>query len=680
MIHEETVGSERRVLLEILQVFTRRWLFVGGLALVTTFGALFQHVLLPKYVAQGSLIIRTDNNSPLLRVFGKITGSQSDIYNVEKAPSYEMMKILHTNEFNKFIMNRIKKDKNDNVFPTSIILATSGNGQESTVPEIANFIISNFNFKQFDDIITIYGYSNKPDVAEAIAMWTTEAAQQYLIEYEGKEVSETEHYLREEIEHTNERIVKLNDEIDKYRNDPNIAWAGSEGHESIIDKSISKIRTELEMVHVRMREIEILDKDYRVKIGAGDRSTADITGDGAFLQMRGRLVDSIKDLAAESEQLNAKERALAARLATLVSSLKPQNEQAVFDFKRQLDLEHNLRQELQKQIYATRIYQIAAENKIRLYENVMPNSATRSITLVKKIGISVFLSLALALLIVVIWEQMYPVLSLKHDFLHNGVRFLGSIPVLFQRGIFTIKRRQTKSMFSRMATVMASGVRTPESTSIQFLAARILHNLEKQWGARKGAICIISCNSGEGKTLISNCLSVALGDFGARVLLVEGDTLRSKGENMFGIRPGEGFAEVLENKAELKSLVKETEFKNVHYLCRGKTHPEMRVLQSNAYSKFIQKAKKEYDIVIVDTPAFTVGPEALFMAGNSDMGLVIAAAHHTMQDEFADLVETLHSRGMKNLFAILNRAGVRASSAEAYYYADKLSRIKEDVA
>ncbi len=672
MLETEKAAPERRLLLEIINIFSRRWKIVSGLLILAAFGAFIQHLLLPKFVAKGSLIIRTDSNSPLLRVFGKITGTQSDMYGNQSVPSDEMMKILKANEFSRYIGQRVRVQLANKTLPLKILFPIQ-RASHKIDPEItAGHIISSYNLKQFEDVIVIYGYSADAETAEAIAKWVTGVAQQYLIEYETKEVQETEKYLRSEIEQTSARLASLNEEVDKFRNDPNISRSSTDGYAGDVDRSIARIREELEMVLVRSREIEILDKSYKSRISANNRAPDSEEAQADLLYSRGRVVDNIKDLAVQSEQLQAKERALTSRLASLVASLKPQNEQAVFDLKRQLDLEHALRQELQRQVYATRIYQISAQNKIRLYESVLPGSAFRSITLMKTFGLAIFFALFFALVAIVIWEQLYPVMSLKQDFLHNGVRFLGSLPILFQPKSLFAYPRQNKSMFSRMASVLQSGMRMPESTAVQFLAARILHNLEKQKNVRSGILCVISCNSGEGKTLISNCLSVAFGSFGTKVLLVEGDTLRSKGENIFGIGPDIGFAEILGQTATLESAVKQTEFKNVSYLCRGMYRPDISLLQSEVYYEFLQRAREVYDVVLVDTPAFTVGPEALFMASQSDLSLVVAAAHQTKQEDFIDLAESLHSRGMKNLYAILNRSGHRASTAEAYYYTDKV--------
>lgn len=677
MLENEQVGPDRRLLLETVNIFARRWKLVCVLLLLAASGAYVQHVLFPKYVAQGSLIIRSDSNSPLLRAFGKITGAESDPYAVQNSPSDQMMKILRANEFGKFIERNVHKEIKAGTLPENLYITAARNNGKINV---ASHINANYNLKQSEDIIVIYGYSSNAEEAEAIAKWVTAAAQQYLIEYETREVFETEKYLRGEIDETNSRIEGLNAEVDKFRSDPNISTSSTEGYSGNVDRSIAKIREELEMVRVQSREIEILDKDYKDQIRSSSRSPDSVETQQEMQYMRGRVVDNIKDLAIQSEKVNAKEKALSSRLASLVGSLRPQNEQIVFNLKKHLELEIALRQELQRQVYATRIYQISAQNKIRLYESVLPHSAFRGVPLVKSFGLALFFAFALSLLAIFIWEHLYPVMSLKHDFVHNGVRLLGTLPNLFSKGPIWSARQHSKGMFAKMATVLQSGLRLPESTAVQFLAARILHNLEKHKGGRKGVLCVVSCNSGEGKTLISNCLSVALGSFGTKVLLVEGDTLRSSDENIFNIKPDIGFAEVLEKKAELGQVVKPTEFSNVFYLCRGMSRPALSLLQSQNYNDFLNQAREQFDIILIDTPAFAVGPEALFMAGQSDIGLVIATAHQTKQEAFAELAESLHARGTKNLYAIMNRSGYRGYAAEAYYYSDRLKVAERNAA
>ena len=662
----------------MLSTVVRRKHLICSLIFGTVLISFFQHILFPKYVSQGSLIIRTDSNSPLLKVFGKITGSASDFYNIEKAPSDEMMKILRANEFGAFISNKVKNDINAKIFPKNIIdyLYSQNNNKKISTNQIADFISGHYSIKQFDDIISISGYSSDAVVSEEIARWLTQTARLYLIDYETKEVLETEKYLKDEIALTNQRIADLNHKVYEYSKDPSVI--SSLGQSNSIEVNIARIREELEKVRVRTSEIEILENDFKDKIET-DRMPANISTEVLY-QMRGRVIDNLKDLSAEQLELSAKEKALASRLSQLVTSLRPDKEQAIFDIKKQLDLEHALRQELLRQVYATRIYQISSENKIRVYENTNSGSAQPVVTLSKKLMLSIVFAMVIAFVFMFAWEQLYPVMSMKHDFLQNGVRYLGSVPVLFNNYFNSSKASSSKSMFQRMSALLHSGVRTPESTSIQFLAARIIHVLEKTNNKRKGIISVISTNSGEGKTLISNCLSVAIGEFGARVLLIEGDILRSKGDNMFGISPGHGFSEVLSGKINLKDAVQTTEFKNVSYLRRGLVQPEASLLQSDKFEELLKHASGKFDVILIDTPALAAGPEALFLTGQSDMQLLVAAAHETKQEDFSELVESLRSRGLKSIYALLNRSSQRASTTEAYYYNEQLSDIKDKAA
>jgi Mrp family chromosome partitioning ATPase len=648
-----------------LNLMRRRWLFVSSVAVIAVFSAITHHRMFPRYVAQSALIVRNDSNSALLRVFGKISGAnENESYGMGSGQTQVMFQLLQSNSFTTYVEEEVAKQVRSNKLPGDLRMPTAQSDVELTVSHSTSNILSNHSLSIKDDLITIFGYAEKREGAEEIARWMSEIAKQYLVDYELKEIVETEKYLVEESDASQARIVRLIGKIDQFRRDPNYSGLNSD---SILDRSIGRIREELEMVKVEIAESKNFSNAVESQIRSA-RKGYDGESQATLFNLRGRMLDRLKDSKTTMSLLKSKESALKDRLKALIGSMKPQQDQEVLNFKRRLEVENSMQQELQKQIFSLRVYKISVDNKVRTYNSVRPGSAVRDVSLVKKFGIALVFAICGSILAIYIWEFLYPVMSERHDFLRSGVRFLGSSPKLFGGFDFSRGKAAGRSVFVKLAKIFKSGVRTPESTAVQFLGVRMLHNLERVTADKKAVISVLSALPGEGKTLISNCIAASMGLFNSRVLVIDGDVLRVKGENLFMEKDSDGLSEYFDGKMDWKSAVHVTDFKNVSFLSRGVRRLGFGEFNGQKFTQLINEARAEYDIIVIDTPAFSVGTEAIVMAGSSDVSVVVASAHKTGVDVYSDLIESLNSRGVSKIYGVLNRVVTPTNTHSGYYY------------
>jgi capsular exopolysaccharide synthesis family protein len=191
-------------------------------------------------------------------------------------------------------------------------------------------------------------------------------------------------------------------------------------------------------------------------------------------------------------------------------------------------------------------------------------------------------------------------------------------------------------------------------------------------------IAVTSAFPGEGKTTTSINLAIAYAQTGLKVALVEADLRRPSFKKYFASDPDHtlGLMDVL-NLIESGKTPKSYEgfFQNfgneddcIEWIGSGSipTNPAEK-LDSVAMNTFLAGLKKEYDIVIVDTPPALPVTDAAVLSAKVDSVLVVARAGVTKQTHVAGVFEILDNLRAKTLGVVLNMVPQHARGEEYGY-------------
>jgi len=115
-------------------------------------------------------------------------------------------------------------------------------------------------------------------------------------------------------------------------------------------------------------------------------------------------------------------------------------------------------------------------------------------------------------------------------------------------------------------------------------------------------IVVTSSTPGEGKTTTIANLAITIAQSGAKVLLVDTDLRKPRIHNLFGLNNSKGITTLLAQHGELKDYIERVSVNNLDILKSGPIPPNpSELLGSNAMKNFIQKAKEDYDIILLDS-------------------------------------------------------------------------------
>ena len=191
-------------------------------------------------------------------------------------------------------------------------------------------------------------------------------------------------------------------------------------------------------------------------------------------------------------------------------------------------------------------------------------------------------------------------------------------------------------------------------------------------------IAVTSAFPGEGKTTTSINLAIAYAQTGLKVALIEADLRRPTFKKYFHTdntkNPGlTGILELIDSGKTPKSYEHffETFGGNddcIEWISSGEipTNPAEK-LDSAAMSTFIAGLKREYDIVIIDTPPTLPVTDAAVLSTKVDSVLVVARAGVTKQSHVAGVFEILDNLKAKTLGVVLNMVPQNARGEEYGY-------------
>jgi Mrp family chromosome partitioning ATPase len=681
---------EKRLIKKLKNLSLIYWRRTLLLVVMACSGTVINHLVFPVYTAVSILHVRTMDESPLLNVIGKVSGFQSWQMPAE-SPARKFIKVLQSENFQKFIqMNITQQGLKDPSWKNIEISLDEGISEEDHIRALASLIFNSVAFSSEEDFIEVQAKASTAESAVLISNAVMNMAFQYISHYERKDIEDAEKYLREQQELVQNRVMNMTNEINTLRE----GSLNSLGDENFIARSYSRLQEDEQNIKYKLEETNRLLRKLVVyaKSGGGasyvrkkpatgnpdaategerkpaapDDSQSDMTMDEVM--GRGRLADKIRQLLDDKDVYQVRLAAIQDQKSQLMQSTHPKKEQRVVELKKRIDLEHLFFQRLQQQLFDNRIYQISIDNRVRPYAQAHIKAAGPASTLVYKLFVVSLMILVVSAFLMIVWEKIFPVITDKEHLVELGVNFIGSIPDLRRYNMRTGGRKTRRQHSDGHSMIHDPTVRSPVSTTFQFLATRIVQNLMRKNNSRKGVVSIVSNRAGDGKSVISANLSVVLGTFGLKTLLIHGDWLKVSTDNFLDTDHKEGLIEILHQKKIDPSFIHPTKYKNLYYLGAGHKRQSLDLVNEEIFHHFVSEIREHFDLVVIDTPPFEVGTEGLTLASFSDMSVVVTRAFNTPIESLAEIVDILAIRGQTQIFGVINCADTQQSFSEAYAY------------
>ena len=177
----------------------------------------------------------------------------------------------------------------------------------------------------------------------------------------------------------------------------------------------------------------------------------------------------------------------------------------------------------------------------------------------------------------------------------------------------------------------------------------------------------------EGKSSIAMNVMRTLAGYGKRVVLVDADlrcsTLARRYRFSFARREAFGLAQYLAGMCALEDAVYQTNLPGAYILPAGReVLNSMQLLASPRYGEMMEALRKNFDVVLVDSPPAGVIVDAVEIAKYCDGVIIVVAYNKGRRQDIGEVAASIAKTGCKVLGAVMNGVNLKSFRNRRYYY------------
>ncbi len=177
---------------------------------------------------------------------------------------------------------------------------------------------------------------------------------------------------------------------------------------------------------------------------------------------------------------------------------------------------------------------------------------------------------------------------------------------------------------------------------------------------------VTSATAGEGKTVTSVNLAIAMAMDGKKVILIDADLRRPSVFRLLEVDGTPGLSEVLVGMATLDEALKTTTEENLLVLPAGSVPPNpAELLGSKAFDRVLDELDSRCDVLILDSPPCVPVTDPLIISGRVDGVILVLSVNHTKKAAVRHVQSLLARARARVVGVIFNRV---QQSKSGYYY------------
>ncbi|MBW4592662.1 MAG: polysaccharide biosynthesis tyrosine autokinase [Brasilonema angustatum HA4187-MV1] len=405
-----------------------------------------------------------------------------------------------------------------------------------------------------------------------------------------------------------------------------------------------------------MAKAAALRKQLEVRVGEN-------VGKQPVSQQNLQMGELKQSLTAQLVQSDVERSALANRVTVLKNayalsqkrlSILPLLQQKQQQLERQLQVARTTYEELLKRSQEVEVVVNQNVGNARVVSGALvPNKANSNIILYLALGgfLGILLGVGIALMLEAMDQSLKTLEQAQQLF---GYPLLGTIPHFGQ------KAKAGKE--SLVELPVRDNPHSLASSAFEMLQTNLDFSISDK---PLKIIAVVSSTPGEGRSFVAANLAVAKAHMGRRVLLVDADMRHSCQEKIWKLSNPIGLSNVLVGQAEFPLTTQEV-LVNLDVLTVGTIPPNpAALLNSQRMVSLIQEAAKNYDCVIIDTPALSLFGDALMLSKVAD-GILLVVRPGVLDTTVAKNTKTMLEQSRSHVLGMVVN-GVTGVSGYSYY-------------
>jgi chain length determinant protein tyrosine kinase EpsG len=172
---------------------------------------------------------------------------------------------------------------------------------------------------------------------------------------------------------------------------------------------------------------------------------------------------------------------------------------------------------------------------------------------------------------------------------------------------------------------------------------------------RLNSLAIMSPGIGEGRSFIAANLAVVFSQLGKRTLLIDANLRAPRQHELFKLGNNAGLSSMLAGRIGIEAIARVPSLLGLSVLPAGAVPPNpQELLGRTGFPELLQSVVRDFDVVIIDTPAAHEYAEAQIIAARASAALIVARKDRTSVPQTIELVRSLQQTGTTAVGSVLN--------------------------
>lgn len=196
-----------------------------------------------------------------------------------------------------------------------------------------------------------------------------------------------------------------------------------------------------------------------------------------------------------------------------------------------------------------------------------------------------------------------------------------------------------------------------ETRTIEELNSVYIKILQASKNPKIRSIMISSCNKGEGTSTVAvNLARIFAKKNGSKTLLIDANLHNVTLESVFNVEREPGLTNLINDSVDINAAIKETGEENLKLLPAGSSVSDPKeIFNSEAISHCLEKLKRIYRFIILDSAPIIPYADSLFLSSKVDMVLLAIEADKTRLEVAQEAIKKLSKMGINVFGTILNK-------------------------
>ncbi len=192
-------------------------------------------------------------------------------------------------------------------------------------------------------------------------------------------------------------------------------------------------------------------------------------------------------------------------------------------------------------------------------------------------------------------------------------------------------------------------------------------------------ICVVSHSRCEGKTAVAMNLAVSFANCGQKTLFIDSDLRKPVYEKRL-VCTDKGLATILFRNDDPNESILNAQVEKLFYLpCGRDVENTYEMLSSSRFRDVLDRLSKEYDKIIIDTPALSNVIDGYEIASVTDGAIIVIRNRFPETQRLVNMVKQLKMANVNIIGAVLNKVPMNEYRRKYTWYHDdwQVSRKKK---